>query len=285
MKRYARHVVLAFDADSAGQGAAEKFYAWEKKYDISVSVARFPQGKDPGELSQTDPEALRAAVEDAMPFLGFRLQRLFEANPLRSPESRARLANKAMEMISEHPDPNVRRLYAGQVASHTGVSAADLVRVAEKGGSVDVALPAPVVHAPEGAGFVALALLIHEWDSIAPWLIEELFVDGPMREAFRALADNDGDVHEAIAACTPEAAALIERASVHDTDADPTIESRTLIAAAVRRELPRRAGAVDHETLQEQRRVRLALDELSKPDRAEDASVMLLQWLAAKEGV
>ena len=285
MKRYARHVVLAFDADSAGQGAAEKFYAWEKKYDISVSVARFPQGKDPGELSQTDPDALRAAIEDAMPFLGFRLQRLFEANPLRSPESRARLANKAMEMISEHPDPNVRRLYAGQVASHTGVSAADLVRVAEKGGSVDVTVPAPVVHAPEGAGFVALALLIHEWDSIAPWLIEELFVDGPMREAFRALADHDGDVHEAIAACTSEAAALIERASVHDTDADPTIESRTLIAAAVRRELPRRAGAVDHETLQEQRRVRLALDELSKPDRAEDASVMLLQWLAAKEGV
>ena len=188
-------------------------------------------------------------------------------------------------MISEHPDPNVRRLYAGQVASHTGVSAADLVRVAEKGGSVEMNVPAPVVHAPEGAGFVALSLLIHEWDTIAPWLIGELFADPSMREAFEALAEHDGDVHAAISACTPEAAAVIERASVYDSDADPVVESRSLIAAAVRRELPRRAGSVDLEVLQEQRRVRLALDNLARADRAEESAVELLQWLAAKEGV
>ena len=96
MKRYARNIVLAFDADSAGQGAADKFYAWEKKYDISVSVAQFPPGQDPGELAQTNPEALSKAITEAMPFLGFRLKRLFDANPLRSPEVRARVAGKAM---------------------------------------------------------------------------------------------------------------------------------------------------------------------------------------------
>jgi DNA primase len=30
--------VLAFDADSAGQGAAERFYEWEQKYQVQVSV-------------------------------------------------------------------------------------------------------------------------------------------------------------------------------------------------------------------------------------------------------
>jgi len=280
MKRYARNVVLAFDADAAGQGATDKFYAWEKKYDISVSVAQFPAGKDPGELASSDPEALTRAINDAMPFLGFRLKRLFDANPLRSPESRARLAGKAMELVNEHPDANVRRLYAGQVASHTGVSAADLVKVADRGGSAPVVIAAPVQQATEGAGFVALSLLIHEWDTIAPWLIEELFPDDPSREAFRAIASADGDVHVALQSVQPDAADIIERAAVYDIDADPLVESRALISAAVRRELSRRRLGSDIEQIQNDRMVRNALEDLNKHDKAPNAAVILLQWLA-----
>jgi DNA primase len=284
MKRYARNIVLAFDADSAGQGAAEKFYAWESKYDISVSVAQFPEGQDPGELAQKNPQALETAVAEAVPFLGFRLSRLFDAHPLRSPEVRARVANKAMELINEHPDANVRRLYAGQVASHTGVSAAELVKVADKGGSIASAVAAPIIQAADGAGFVALSLLIHEWDAIAPWLIEELFADDPSRDAFRALAQADGQVHAALLLATPEGAEIIERAAVYSADADPYVEARSLIAAAVRRELPRRRGDDDLGTAQMQRSVRIALDDLAKPDKSTVVAVRLLQWLAEGDG-
>ena len=280
MKRYARNIVLAFDADSAGQGAAEKFYAWESKYDISVSVARFPDGQDPGELAQKNPAALEEAVSSAVPFLGFRLSRLFDAHPLRSPEVRARVANKAMELINEHPDANVRRLYAGQVASHTGVSAAELVKVAEKGGVVAAPIAAPVLQAADGAGFVALSLLIHEWDAIAPWLIEELFSDTGSQEAFRALADADGDVHQALALATDEARDIIERAAVYSADADPFIEARSLIAAAVRRDLPQRRGEDDVATAHMQRHIRILLDDLMKPEKTTVVAVELLQWLA-----
>ena len=62
LKRYASKVVLAFDADAAGQGAAERFYEWEQKHAVEVSVARLPAGKDPGELAQTDPEELATSV-------------------------------------------------------------------------------------------------------------------------------------------------------------------------------------------------------------------------------
>ena len=281
MKRYARNVVLAFDADSAGQGAAEKFYAWEKKYDVSVSVAQFPAGKDPGELAQTEPDALSQAVASAMPFLGFRLKRLFDANPARNPEARSHLANKAMDIVNEHPDANVRRLYAGEVASHTGLPAAELVRVAERGGKVAMATVAPVQNATDGAGFVAIALLIHEWDLIAPWLIEELFPDEPSKEAFRALAENDGNVHESLQHVEGLAADIIERASVYDGDADPEVESRALIAAAVRRELAQRRTVASVEQVQQDRQVRIALEDLNKPDKSSAAKLQLLQWLAA----
>ena len=49
------------DRAKAGQGAAERFYEWEEKYQVQVSVARFPEGQDPGELSLSDPVALRDA--------------------------------------------------------------------------------------------------------------------------------------------------------------------------------------------------------------------------------
>ena len=39
LKRYASRVVLAFDADSAGQGAAERFYEWEEKYQVEIGRA------------------------------------------------------------------------------------------------------------------------------------------------------------------------------------------------------------------------------------------------------
>ena len=55
LKRFASHVVLAFDADAAGLAAAERFYAWERSYELSVSVARLPAGVDPGDLAEPRP--------------------------------------------------------------------------------------------------------------------------------------------------------------------------------------------------------------------------------------
>jgi len=71
LKRYANRVVLAFDADAAGQGAAERFYEWEAKYEVDVYVADLPRGADPGDLAQSNPEALRQSVAGAKRFLQF----------------------------------------------------------------------------------------------------------------------------------------------------------------------------------------------------------------------
>jgi hypothetical protein len=94
------------------------------------------------------------------------------------------------------------------------------------------------------------------------------------------LADADGDVHTALQSVDPLAADIIERAAVYDVEADPLVESRALIAAAVRRELTRLRSVADVETIQEQRQVRISLEDLTKPDKSEHAAVYLLQWLA-----
>src|SRR5688572_18151643 len=216
IKRYASRVVLAFDADAAGQGAAERFYEWEQKYQVQVAVLRLPGGKDPGELAQRDPAALAAAVADAVPFLAFRLRRVVDRQPARTPEERVRLAERAMSVVNEHPDVNVRKLYAGEVAAQTGIPAHDLISVAERrqrDPSLELQRPR-AEHPSENAEFAVITQLAQDWDSVAGWLIEELFDDDVHRRAFLALGAAEGSLDAAIEAADPDAREVLERSAV-----------------------------------------------------------------------
>ncbi len=122
LKNFARRIVLAYDADGAGQNAAEKFYAWERKYEIDLFVVALPPGEDPAELAQRDPERLAAAVRDAQPFLRFRLERLLAKANLASLEGRARAFEAAIAIAFEHPSAVVREQYLNDVAMRCQVS-------------------------------------------------------------------------------------------------------------------------------------------------------------------
>ncbi|HYZ98078.1 MAG TPA: DNA primase [Acidimicrobiales bacterium] len=113
----ARRLVLAFDADAAGQTAAERLYRWEREHDLEVAVADLPPGQDPADVFRSDPVRLVAAVERATPFLRFRLERVFAAADLSGHEGRARAAERALAVVAEHPADLVRDQYVMDVAS------------------------------------------------------------------------------------------------------------------------------------------------------------------------
>ena len=288
LKRYASKVVLAFDADAAGQGAAARFYEWEQAHAVEVSVAKLPPGKDPGDLAQSDPGALEHAVDAAMPFLGFRLQRTLSSRRIDSPEQRARLAEEAMAVVNEHPNANVRKLYAGEVATTTGLPVVDLVQIAERGSRRPAIQVAPKrSRGPmENAEFAALVLLVQDWDEIAPWLIEQLFDDDANRMAFLAMAASGGDLGKALDDAAPDAREVLERAAVADLNLQPDVEARTLIGAAARRELKARSRLTDPAEMDEDRSARLDIDALNDTDpvRSSAAAESLLGWLDRRSG-
>lgn len=132
LQRFTSRVLLAYDADAAGQAAAERVYAWERSLGLEVSVMWIPSGQDPDELSRTDPDLLRQRVEEARPFLAFRVDRaLLDAN-LSSPESRLRAAEPALAVVAEHPDPTVRRAYVDDVATRVRADPDDLAVVLDR---------------------------------------------------------------------------------------------------------------------------------------------------------
>lgn len=116
MKRFATRLVLAYDADEAGQAAADRVYAWERSHDIEVAVVELPDGSDPGELAMTDPRGLSEAVDDAKPFLTFRIDRVLASANLTSAEGRSRAADSALAVVAEHPEPFVRDQYVMEIA-------------------------------------------------------------------------------------------------------------------------------------------------------------------------
>lgn len=286
LKRFASRVVLAFDADAAGQGAAEKFYEWESKYQVQVSVARFPDGQDPGDLANSDPAALAAAIDEAVPFLGFRVNRVVTGKPLRTPEDRARVATQAIEVINEHPDVNVRKLYAGEVATRVGLPVADLVKSVERRSSrpVIVAPSSQTVGVSENAEFVAISLLAQSWDDIAPWLIEDLFFSEVARRAFVTLAESGtlpGPLlQNALETADPEVRELLERAAVADVEVAPTSIAFNLIGIAVRRILGQRTSIADPEAIHQDREARRQLESLDDQRAALAAAESLLRWLS-----
>ncbi len=151
LKNFARKIVLAYDADNAGQNAAEKFYAWEKAYEIDIYVVSLPPGADPADLARTNPELLAEAVTNARPFLAFRIERLLAAANLKTPEGRARAFETAADAVMAHPNSLVREQYMKDLASRCQISEDAMAQVLQ-GGHRPSQLPANTGARPKGAG-------------------------------------------------------------------------------------------------------------------------------------
>ncbi len=305
LKSYAHRIVLAFDADSAGQNAAERFYEWERQYEIDVAVAALPPGVDPADLARTDPEALRGAITGAVPFLGFRVNRVLAAANTATPEGRARAAEQALGVVVEHPSSLVRDQYVMEIASRTRIEP-DHLRGVLAGGAVGATTNVPpgrgrVVarerdsdqrHDPpalpmrESAELEALRLLVIAPDQVAPWLHEVLFTDDRARAAYLALVSS-ASVHEAIDTADPGTAELLQQVVVEDSDAEPLDVAVLLIQAAAQRELAEiaaQARVADDplsfsSTMQW---LKLRLEETRESTSSEASAGQLLAWLTTE---
>ncbi|MEY4130108.1 MAG: hypothetical protein RLZZ31_232 [Actinomycetota bacterium] len=229
LRSFAPRIVLAFDADTAGQNAAARVYEWEKTYEIDVAVAVFPQGIDPAELAQTDPEGLRNAVANAKPFLKFRLDRVIDGAQLTTPEQRARVAEQAMAVVGEHPSELVRDQYLLEVAARLRLDPDQLrsiktkpVKATQK--NTQPTRKPPAVLLRDTAATEALRHLIWDREAIIEMLDEVLFADVITATAYRALrlSPTVADAVQLAANDDPIASELLQRLAVEEPQTDVT---------------------------------------------------------------
>lgn len=181
--RFARKIVMAFDADGAGQDAIERMHQWESRHNITFRVATFPDGADPGSMVESgQEEELRKSIENAQPLLGWRLERLFISSNLSTPEDRVAVADLAMEMVLEHPDRRVARQYVSLVAERCRVDVGPL-RNRVSPNNKRILLPTrsdrsviKVASHPD-LEVEAIRLAVHDPEKVVDWFSPELFSD------------------------------------------------------------------------------------------------------------
>jgi DNA primase len=236
LRRFARKIVLGFDADAAGQGAAEKFYEWEQKHELDVHVLALPSGMDPGDMARSDPDRLATAVREAVPFLAFRLNRLLAAANLSTPEGRARAAEAAVALIGEHPKQLVRDQYLMEVADRCRIDVDTLrtMRATPKRASAPSGPPA--ISRPTRRGdtpaHVVLRLAVQRPEEVGDLLHDVLFLDDVDAAAFRALCEA-ATFHEAVERAGPEAAELLQRLATEEIVATDGPREVALLASSV----------------------------------------------------
>ncbi len=289
LKRFTNRLVLAFDADAAGQNAAARVYEWERSHEIEVAVADLPPGVDPADLARRDPAALAAAVEGAMPFLGFRVQRALAAGSVSTPEARARTAEAALAVVREHPSDLVRDQYLMAISDRCQIDA-DQLRSRMRGESRGVRAPVDRRRAApqpaDTAEDVALTVLVHRPEEIAGRLAAVLFVSPLRRAAFEALAAT-GDLHRAVEVSEPEVGTFLHRLAVEEPvdDADQVVADLTRYASNRARDRLRQVAmrARTPEEIREYAAViewlQYRLEELDSVDSRPDATEALLGWL------
>jgi DNA primase len=319
MRNFAKKIILAYDADAAGQSATGRVYEWESKHEVDVAVCELPAGTDPAELGRSDPEALKAAVKDAKPFLKFRVDRALSLADLESPEGRAKAAEGALAAVAEHPDALVRDQYVISIADRCRLDP-QLVRerlqahVAgersapepkgrrrseeppprdepQDGDDESVAPASAIVDRP---GLEALRIAVHYPELVVNRLEPFFFLDSDQRGAFEALLSSTS-LAEAIESSSTRASALLRRVAVEEPMIDPESEIdqvspviSQLLRGAARKALvdlqaDLRQGSV--EVAEGSRQVALAhaaLEELDDPDSGSAAEATLVAWLSSR---
>jgi len=136
LKRFVDEVVLCFDADAAGQKAAErsleallqKDRAWFNAfaYQLTVRIAEMPVGEDPDSLIRREgKEAFEKRVAEAPEFFDYWIVRSAEQTDLTSMTAKMQVARQMAVAISYTRDPFLRGELISKVSSRLGVSMSD----------------------------------------------------------------------------------------------------------------------------------------------------------------
>ncbi|HEV3095090.1 MAG TPA: DNA primase [Solirubrobacteraceae bacterium] len=135
--RLAPTVLLALDADSAGQEAMLKAARLAARRELDLRVVELPAGADPADLlhGEGGAEAMRELVSHSVPFVRFRVERALVGGDDSTPEGRDRMLAQLRPVFAELPQSAMRmeltRLVSGKLGLGEGVAESLLAARAE----------------------------------------------------------------------------------------------------------------------------------------------------------
>ncbi|MBU3181590.1 DNA primase [Clostridium psychrophilum] len=121
LKKYVDKVIIAFDADFAGQAATIRGLEILRHEGLDLRVLIVPKGKDPDEyIKNNGKEAFQKLVEDALPIIDYRIKRAGNGINFSNSEMIIQYVKKVTEIIVEL-DPVEKDVYIKKASEETGI--------------------------------------------------------------------------------------------------------------------------------------------------------------------
>jgi DNA primase len=123
LRRFTSKVVLSFDPDAAGQGAAAKSCEMLVSEGFEVNVAMLPAGDDPDTfIRKHGPQAYAERLKQSKPYLEYLLDRVATGHNLHSDEGRVKFLAEMLPIAGRIPDPALRDRFADRLAHKARVT-------------------------------------------------------------------------------------------------------------------------------------------------------------------
>ena len=191
LRRYTDRVVLAFDADAAGEAAALRGMDVLVEAGFHVQVAQLPSGVDPDELVQSKGvEALRQLIDQALSVSDFLIACAKKRYDVRGTDGKVQAAQFVLPTVARVPNAMLRVEYVRLIAEQLKL---DEAAVTEELRKVKPRVPQPLAaRTParpqarlQGAEQMLTALVLDQpsrWDAIRALSLIDEVSDGRLRQ-------------------------------------------------------------------------------------------------------
>jgi DNA primase len=137
LKRFTRRIILALDADAAGEKATLRglevarqaldhseeisfnprgLLRYEARLEADVRVTTIPEGMDPDEIVLRDPGEWRKIIESAKPIVIHVMETLASQKDLDDPKVKSEISNQVLPLIEDIPNAVERDAYRQRLA-------------------------------------------------------------------------------------------------------------------------------------------------------------------------
>jgi len=123
MKKYADTVIIAYDADNAGQAATNRAIEILKSVDMEIKILRIPDAKDPDEFIKANGSgAFESLLNQSIDQLDYKMQGIKSGFDMTKDDEKIGFVKKSVPMLAAIDSPVEREIYARRVAETAGVS-------------------------------------------------------------------------------------------------------------------------------------------------------------------
>lgn len=121
LARFTQRVILALDADLAGDAAARRGIGIAEGAGLEVKVGKLSGFKDPDEAARKDPDKLKNLLSNSVGVWDFLINSVFSRYDEKSGEGKAKISREIIPVLSEINDEIIRAHYAALVAKRLEV--------------------------------------------------------------------------------------------------------------------------------------------------------------------